>query len=388
MPRVAFVNENTLGHRSYLEPLARALEAMPGSNFQVDWHDATPLPPDLAWFGESSVRGLRRCGLDLGATRWRVAASRNALRLVRQGHARQHYDAVVANTQSVALSLAKWPGCPPLIVCLDATFRQLARSPWLAPGALGRLAAPFTLSWLLRRECDLFRKARWLVPWSNLAARSLVDEYGVEGHHVRVIPPSVPSRTGGPLVENKPEKKQLLFIGSDFKRKGGLILVEAWRRHLRDRWNLHIVTQAEVTGEPGMTVHRGIRHGSVEWERRWREADLFVFPSSLETFGIVLVEALSLGVPVISTRAGAASEILDGGRAGILLNEATPEAIAHAVSETENRPAETEQRRRQGLKLAGDGYGLGTNVGRLAEMVEECCKVFRNAGNRFGAPAN
>ena len=84
----------------------------------------------------------------------------------------------------------------------------------------------------------------------------------------------------------------------------------------------------------------------------------------------------------------AACQTLDDGRAGILLNEATPEAIVKAVIEIENRQIETEGRTCHGLRLAGDRYALAASAKRLAEILEECCKVSRFAGNGFGAPAS
>lgn len=371
MPRIAFVNENTLGHRSYLAPFAEMLHFPASSRFEIDWFDAAPIPPDLAWFGNSSIRGLRRWGLDGGATRWRIAASRHALRQVMAGHRQKPYDAVVVNTQSVALALAKWRGCPPLFVCMDATFRQLARTPWLAPGTIGPWVAPIMLDWLFRREQQVFQRAAMLMPWSELARRSLQEEYRINPEKVRVLPPSCQQREPIPHTRQTGRRSQVLFMGSDFRRKGGPVLLEAWRRYLRATTDLHLVTSSDVPVEPGLVVHRGISHGSESWVHRWREADLFVFPSMLETFGIVLVEALSFGVPVISSRAGAAEEILDNGRAGMLLDVVSPEAIAGAVRQVLGNTADTRGRVDNGLVRVRERYNLAKNADRLAEMLEE-----------------
>ena len=85
---------------------------------------------------------------------------------------------------------------------------------------------------------------------------------------------------------------------------------------------------------------------------------MFVFPSSLETFGIVLVESLSFGVSVISSKVGAAEDILDSGRAGILLNETTPEAIVHALNLAESSQMENTKRVRHGITLVKKYHNL------------------------------
>ncbi len=95
-----------------------------------------------------------------------------------------------------------------------------------------------------------------------------------------------------------------------------------------------------------------------------------MFPSTLETFGIVLVEALSFGVPVISSKAGAAEEILDNGRAGLLLDQVSPETVAKAVKRVLEKPSETMARVSRGLALPRQKYSLEANWDRLARLLE------------------
>jgi glycosyltransferase involved in cell wall biosynthesis len=61
-------------------------------------------------------------------------------------------------------------------------------------------------------------------------------------------------------------------------------------------------------------------------------ADLFVLPSLAEPFGLVLIEAMSLGKPVISTDAGGPREIVENGRTGLLVPPADPVALGAAIS--------------------------------------------------------
>jgi glycosyltransferase involved in cell wall biosynthesis len=63
-----------------------------------------------------------------------------------------------------------------------------------------------------------------------------------------------------------------------------------------------------------------------------RRADVFVHPSREESFGLVLVEAMAQGIPAVGgSRSGAVPWVLDGGRAGVLADIASPTRLAEAV---------------------------------------------------------
>jgi len=61
-------------------------------------------------------------------------------------------------------------------------------------------------------------------------------------------------------------------------------------------------------------------------------ADVFVLPSLAEPFGLVLIEAMALGKPVIATNAGGPREIVEDGRTGLLVAPGNPAALGAAIS--------------------------------------------------------
>lgn len=65
------------------------------------------------------------------------------------------------------------------------------------------------------------------------------------------------------------------------------------------------------------------------------EAKGFIYPAE-EDFGIVLVEALAAGAPVITYQAGGALDIVQDGESGVLFTEQTPEAVVQALTQAES----------------------------------------------------
>ena len=376
---IAFLNENALGHGSYLPRFARELARRPELGVVPRVLDVLPLPADLQRRADFSVRGLRKLGLDFQASRWRSVTSARARALLDDLRRRERVDAVVVNTQSVALDLADLAAELPLVVCLDATFDQLARSPWFAPNRAAAWLQPLTLAGLRAREARVLRSAAHCLVWSAPVRDSLVTHYGLPADRIETLPPSLDleafryreasAGNGGDGVPAGDSPPRLLFVGGDFVRKGGPALLEAYRSRLRKRCELRIVTQGDVPEEPGVSVHRQVTAGSEAWLQLWQSAEVFVFPSRLETFGIVLLEALAFGVPVVSSRAGAAADILGDGRHGVLLGDTSPEAIAHGVEQVLADPAAARIRAQAGRERVERDFSLSVNAARLAERL-------------------
>lgn len=367
---MAFVNENVLGHGSYLLPYVRALETDAGYGIVPHRIDAIPLPPALGRWANGTVKGLRRWGLDFHAARWRRGVSYHVRRQLDDLRRRERIDAVVVNTQSVGLDLVRMAAEFPVFVCLDATFDQLARSGWFAPNPLSRRLLPLTLAPIRGRERALLRAARGLLPWSEPVTRSLVDDYAVAKERICRLPPSLdlPSPAEG-RVRPPGRRPQILFVGGDFHRKGGPLLLECWREHFRERCDLHLVTRSSVPPQPGVHVHRGVEAHSPEWRERWEAADLFVFPSALETFGIVLLEALAFEVPVVASDVGAARDVLADGRAGILLTRLERSSLAAAITSVLDDPEGARARARAGRARVEAEFELRANTRRLADLL-------------------
>lgn len=181
-------------------------------------------------------------------------------------------------------------------------------------------------------ERQLLRQVSIATPWSRWAAAGLV-EAGLPSCRIRVTPPGVdldrwvvPKRRGQ-LLEEVPLR--LLFVGGDFDRKGGDLLLQAVAGPLRGLVELDVVTRDDIPIQDGVTVHRA-EANSAEIVELFSDADVFLLPSKADCFGLASVEALATGLPVIASDVGGVRDIVVDGSNGWLI-EPTVESIASRV---------------------------------------------------------
>ncbi len=107
----------------------------------------------------------------------------------------------------------------------------------------------------------------------------------------------------------------------------------------------------------------------------YSKLDIFVLPSRYETFGIVLIEAMSCGVPVISTKCGGPQEIVTK-ETGMLIDKNSPEDLAHAItSMTENIGSYDRKSIRQ---YAIDTFGTSRFIDRMAKVYQDVLTKWKN----------
>lgn len=106
-----------------------------------------------------------------------------------------------------------------------------------------------------------------------------------------------------------------------------------------------------------------------------RELDLVVLPSLWEGFGLVLLEAMAAGRPVVASAVGPVPEVVDDGRTGLLVPPGDPEALATAIVRVLGDPALAERLGQGGRTRVRESFGLDRMVARTDALYRELLGV-------------
>jgi glycosyltransferase involved in cell wall biosynthesis len=100
----------------------------------------------------------------------------------------------------------------------------------------------------------------------------------------------------------------------------------------------------------------------------YAEADVFVAPSEYESFGLIYVEAMRFGVPCIGCNAGGASEVIDHGRAGLVVPVDAAETLAEAIVELIKNREKREAFGKHARRRYEAQYALDVMIDRLENV--------------------
>lgn len=197
----------------------------------------------------------------------------------------------------------------------------------------------FSLNDLLRRaeyQRRIYESCAGVFAMSHWLADSLVLDSGLPREKVHVVhagvnvPPSLSRK-------NEPEREgpSILFVGRDFLRKGGDIVLAAFDivRQSHPKATLMIAGPRSWPGKNG--IPPGVMFlGNASWDalqKCYTQATVFCMPSRSEGFGIVFAEALCHGIPCIGRNEGVMREIIDHGKNGYLMEDESSRTLAEFI---------------------------------------------------------
>jgi glycosyltransferase involved in cell wall biosynthesis len=365
--RVLFFNEGNLG--GYIlgqGQLDAALRSGLGAAPEIDarFVGLTPLGRVERALATRPVPLLAGANLDFRTLRWHlVQALRARAQLSRE---LREWPAEVAHvhSHSIALTMPALMRRLPVVLSLDATVHGW----WAMPGwPLSHRYASITIAPSMALERRALRAAALVLAWTGWARRDVERE--APGANVVEHHPGLDLHHYRPAPHRERERPRVLFIGGRFVEKGGPDLVEALGEELdHGGVELDLVTQDAVPERPGVRVHR-LGPSDAQLLDLQQQADVLCLPTYADTNPWALLETMACGTPVVSTRVGGIPELLDDGRAGVLLDHGDPRALGETLRALLADP----QRR---IELAGEArrrceerYDARRQFARLAKRL-------------------
>jgi glycosyltransferase involved in cell wall biosynthesis len=266
----------------------------------------------------------------------------------------------------------------PYFVTADTTPRQLHAFGDLYGKAPSRFALVEAAKDRERRA--IYQGAHALFPWSHWVAASMVQDYGADPARVFVAPPGVdvetwdvPDRYDDPTRD--PGHCHILFVGGDFQRKGGGLLLEWAKRTASRAWTLHLVTRDKVeAAHPSIHIYNGLSPNDPALVALYRQADLFALPTRGDCYSIAGIEAMASRLPLILGLTGGTGDVVKEGETGYLLDAGSPDALGELTDRLERLIAHPDLRRTMGeaaRRDAEDRYDAHKNITRTVCRIRE-----------------
>ncbi|HJU88877.1 MAG TPA: glycosyltransferase family 4 protein [Gemmatimonadaceae bacterium] len=213
-------------------------------------------------------------------------------------------------------------GRTPYFLYCDSNHRMALRSPFAVSSHLPAGESER----VTERERRVYAGARGIFTFSEWARRSFIEDFGVPPERVTAVGAGpnfdvsrIPSRNG--TRGSRPPT--VLFVGGEFERKGGDVLLEAFRLVREEIPNARLVVVGAKDARidaPGVEPLGFLRKDNpADWQRlvdAYREADVFAFPTRFDAFGIVVLEAMFFGLPCVAVDAWAIPEMVVDGETG------------------------------------------------------------------------
>lgn len=244
----------------------------------------------------------------------------------------------------------------------------------------------------LETERQLSQSCQRLIATTERERRDLIHHYHAQDENIRVIPCGVNTDTFRP-VKSKPARQKLglpedrvvLYAGRIEPLKGIDRLIKAMA-YLTNGSRPHLViiggdrqSQAETDRLKQLTHELNLKDrvtflGAIAHQKMadyFNASSVLVVPSHYESFGLVALEALSCGTPVVATDVGDLRNIIHQGETGYVVGDGNPANLALKIDSFLSRP--NPGRARAGAIHASVAHLTWANIAR--EVSQECHRV-------------
>jgi glycosyltransferase involved in cell wall biosynthesis len=223
----------------------------------------------------------------------------------------------------------------------------------------------------IKLESTIYHRVRSNLVMSSFIRDSLVRDYGCEDSRIAIVgaAPNMPPPDLLPGNKNY-ENRTILFVGIDWERKGGPILLEGFRKVLEKMPDARLIIAGctpKVDLPPNVEVVGLVPRSEIS--RLLLSASVLAQPSLREPQGINAIEALAHGIPVVAANVGALPESVEDGKCGRIVPPCNPDALAAALIELLSNPALCRRYGQAGRESANARYCSRAVSQRLGDAI-------------------
>ena len=229
-----------------------------------------------------------------------------------------------------------------------------------------------TNSWL---ECEknIYHNATLNFTMSANIANSIVNDYDCDSTRVVCVHGGANAAVAEDEVfdDRRYSSQNILFVGVDWERKGGPVLVAAFKLVLEQfpQATLTIIGCTPKLDIPNCDVVGKIPLADVS--AYFKKAAVFCLPTRIEPFGIVFLEAMAHKLPIVATNIGAIPEFVADGKNGYIVEPDNPQQLAAKLIETISSPERCKDFGTSGHQLFWNTYTWRKTGVKLRENIEQ-----------------
>jgi glycosyltransferase involved in cell wall biosynthesis len=243
-------------------------------------------------------------------------------------------------------------------------------------------------------EWWMLYESKFITLCSNSMKKEVCDHFRVPSEKIHVIPNAIDTPEYKIKIDREsvkrrygidPSEKLVLYIGRLVPQKGVEYLIRAAPMILRNQQNAKFIIAGDGWSRnqlEGLAASMGLGNkikflGFISEDERIQlllSADALVVPSLYEPFGIIALEGMAAGVPVIVSNVGGLSEIVEHDRTGMHAYAANPESIAWCVNKLLSDYEYSQWISENAKKRIKEQYSWEAAAKKTSEVYELACK--------------
>jgi glycosyltransferase involved in cell wall biosynthesis len=206
-------------------------------------------------------------------------------------------------------------------------------------------------------EKEVYQNANLTFVRSSNVQHSVIEDYHQPADTVALVYAGSNASISTVKTRNRDySQPHILFVGLDWKRKGGPDLVKAFQlvRENCPEARLTIVGARPELNIPDCEVIGQVK--PEELDQYYQQASVFCLPTHLEPFGIVFIEAMTAHLPIVATRVGAIPDFVEEGKNGWLVEPGDVTATADALLRLLRNPRMCREFGEHSYRLVNERY--------------------------------